>query len=215
MSSYLPRASNRELLQKHGGAQATSVNLVEHDCLLLLARCTCRPRVLSVACSHLPWGLQQLLPSVTCLPQDVTVKGGVRLEENNLLQEIEYVFSLHCLICLLDRFQRLTELFGNHICCGVLAQVCTRRFRIFWKVFIKVAGEGVHDRALTPYPFIRGSPGAEVPLCKCIIGNVMVYHDRSETNLLQPFAHPETSEWFSIISGIIFEVNIVDEQKQA
>jgi len=39
----------------------------------------------------------------------------------------------------------------------------------------------------------------------------MVYQDRIETNLLQPFAHPEISERFSIISCIIFEVNIVAE----
>jgi len=40
----------------------------------------------------------------------------------------------------------------------------------------------------------------------------MVYQDRIERNLLQLFAHPENSEYFSIISGIIFEVNIVAEQ---
>jgi len=44
--------------------------------------------------------------------------------------------------------------------------------------------------------------------------NFLVYHDRLETNLLQLFRHPESSEWFSIISVIIFEVDIVDEQKQ-
>jgi len=44
--------------------------------------------------------------------------------------------------------------------------------------------------------------------------NFMVYHDRLETNSLQLFRHPENSEWFSIISGIIFEVDIADEQKQ-
>jgi len=43
----------------------------------------------------------------------------------------------------------------------------------------------------------------------------MVDKDRLETNLLQLFAHPENSEWFSIIFVIIFEVNIVAEQKQA
>jgi len=42
----------------------------------------------------------------------------------------------------------------------------------------------------------------------------MVYQDRSKTNSLQLFAHPESSEWFSIISGIMFKVNIVAEQKQ-
>jgi len=37
----------------------------------------------------------------------------------------------------------------------------------------------------------------------------------AETNLLQLFAHPETSEWLSIIYVISLEVNIVTEQKQA
>jgi len=52
----------------------------------------------------------------------------------------------------------------------------------------------------------------------------MVYQDRLETNLLQLFAYPENSEWFSIsflllylveiiIHIIIFDVNIVAEQK--
>jgi len=36
-----------------------------------------------------------------------------------------------------------------------------------------------------------------------------------ETNLLQLFAHAETSEWFSIISVISLDVNIVAEQKKA
>jgi len=47
-----------------------------------------------------------------------------------------------------------------------------------------------------------------------ITGYFIVYQDRLETNLLQLSRHPENSEWFSIISVIIFEVNIVDEQKQ-
>jgi len=42
----------------------------------------------------------------------------------------------------------------------------------------------------------------------------MVYQDRLKTKLLQVFGHPENLECFSIISVIIFEVNIVDEQKQ-
>jgi len=43
----------------------------------------------------------------------------------------------------------------------------------------------------------------------------VVYKDSLEINFLQLFAHPENSEWFSIIFVIIFEVNIVAEQKQA
>jgi len=41
----------------------------------------------------------------------------------------------------------------------------------------------------------------------------MTYQDRFETNLLQLFAQ-ENSECLSVISAVIFEVNIVAEQKQ-
>ena len=53
-----------------------------------------------------------------------------------------------------------------------------------------------------------------MPFHNRIIGNFMVYQDRLEANLLQLFAHPENSEWFSIISGIIFEVNVVSAQSK-
>ena len=42
----------------------------------------------------------------------------------------------------------------------------------------------------------------------------MAYQDRLKINLLQLLGHPDNSEWFSTISVIIFEVNIVDEEKQ-
>jgi len=32
---------------------------------------------------------------------------------------------------------------------------------------------------------------------------------------MQLFTHPENSKWFSIFSVILFEVNLVAEQKQA
>jgi len=47
------------------------------------------------------------------------------------------------------------------------------------------------------------------------MGNFMVYQDRLETYLLQLFTHPDTSEWFSIVSVINFEVNHLAKQKQA
>jgi len=50
-------------------------------------------------------------------------------------------------------------------------------------------------------PFTRGATGAEVLFS--IIGNLMVYEDRVETNLSQLFVHTENSEWLSIISNII------------
>jgi len=39
---------------------------------------------------------------------------------------------------------------------------------------------------------------------RSIISNAIVDQDRLETNLLQLFAHPQNSEWFSIISIVIF-----------
>jgi len=54
----------------------------------------------------------------------------------------------------------------------------------------------------------------EVPFYYSIIDNFMFWQDRIETNLLQLFTQQKNSEWFSIISVIIFEVNIVTEQKQ-
>jgi len=76
------------------------------------------------------------------------------------------------------------------------------------------AGGWMHGGGTAPLSFQKGETGTEVPFHNSIIGNFMVYQDRPETNLLQLFGHPEYSEWFSIISVIIFEVNIIDEQKQ-
>jgi len=70
-------------------------------------------------------------------------------------------------------------------------------------------------RGHCPSAFQKRATETEVRFHKGIIGNFMVYQDRLETNLLQLFRHPENSELFSIISVIIFEVNVVDEQKQA
>ena len=43
----------------------------------------------------------------------------------------------------------------------------------------------------------------------------MLYQDRFETNLLQLLGYPYNSEWFSIISAIIFGVNVFAAQNQA
>jgi len=84
-----------------------------------------------------------------------------------------------------------------------------QQFYIFSKrIKSRNAGKKVHFLL----PFHKGGNGAEAPFYKIITGNFMVYQDRIERNLLQLFAHPENSEYFSIISGIIFEVNIVAEQ---
>jgi len=48
-----------------------------------------------------------------------------------------------------------------------------------------------------------------------IIGNFIVYQDRIETVLLKLCAHPENSEWFSVISVTVFEIKIVVEYTQA
>ena len=54
-----------------------------------------------------------------------------------------------------------------------------------------------------------------MPFHNSIIGNFIVYQDRTETDLWKLCVHPENSEWFSVISVVIFEVNIVAEQEQA
>jgi len=68
---------------------------------------------------------------------------------------------------------------------------------------------------VVPVTFQKGGNGAEVPRHNSIIGNFMMCQDRIETNFLQLSAHPENSEWFSLISVIISEANNVAEQKQA
>ena len=70
-------------------------------------------------------------------------------------------------------------------------------------------------RAFPPMPFHKGATGAEVPFYKPIISNFIIYRNGIERILLQLFEHPETSEWFSIISSVIFDVNIFHERKQA
>jgi len=76
------------------------------------------------------------------------------------------------------------------------------------------AGGWRHGWSIAPLLFQKEATWAEVPFYNSIIGNFMDYQDRLETNLLQLFAHTENSEWSSIISVIIFEVNTVDEQKE-
>ena len=61
----------------------------------------------------------------------------------------------------------------------------------------------------------RGATGVEVRFHNSITGNFMIYQDRLKTNLLQVFAHTENYVWLSTIPVIIFEVNIVAEQRQA
>jgi len=63
--------------------------------------------------------------------------------------------------------------------------------------------------ALPPCPFKKKATAVEVPFHDSIVDNFMFYQDKLETNLLQLFAHPDNSEWFSIIFAIIFEINIV------
>jgi len=64
-------------------------------------------------------------------------------------------------------------------------------------------------------PLESGETGEQVHLHYSIISNFMIYQDRPERSLLQLFAHTYNSEWFSIISIIIFEVNFVAEHMNA
>ena len=67
----------------------------------------------------------------------------------------------------------------------------------------------------TYLPFGKGTNGADVYFHNSIIGIFVVYQNQIETDLLKLCAHLENSEWFSVISVVIFEVEIVAEQKQA
>jgi len=73
-------------------------------------------------------------------------------------------------------------------------------------------GERWHDEGTALSK--KGAKRAEASFHNSIIGHFVVYKDRIERNLLQQCGHPENSEWFSVVSVIMFEVNIVAEQKQ-
>jgi len=51
-------------------------------------------------------------------------------------------------------------------------------------------------------PFRKGSNGADLPFHNSITGKFILYQDRIETVLLKLYAHPENSEWLSVISVI-------------
>ena len=68
---------------------------------------------------------------------------------------------------------------------------------------------------LVPYFFKKAPTVAEVLFHSIITDNFIFDQDQLETNFTRLLADPELSEWRSIISVIIFEVNIVREQKQA
>ena len=69
--------------------------------------------------------------------------------------------------------------------------------------------------ALPPSLTKRGATGQWCLFGNSIIGNFMVHQERFETKLIQLFAPPKNSEWFSIISVIIFELTSFLKQKQA
>jgi len=50
---------------------------------------------------------------------------------------------------------------------------------------------------------------AEVFFHTSTIGNFIVYQGQTEINLLQVLAHPENSEWFSIVSGIFLRSTLL------
>jgi len=61
---------------------------------------------------------------------------------------------------------------------------------------------------------MTGATWTELPFYKSIIDNFMVYQDRIETNLLQAFAHLQTSEWFSIILVLIWRSTLLLNRNQ-
>jgi len=71
------------------------------------------------------------------------------------------------------------------------------------------------ERGHCPFPFIRGTTGAEMPFHRSVIGNFMVYQDRLETFIAAIRTARNLRVVFYNLSVIIFEVNIVAEHKQA
>jgi len=100
-----------------------------------------------------------------------------------------YLLLLYKVTCLSKSLFSVTQC-KNHCDCNELYRNVHRQ-----KVTcLQGRRRGGHDRGIASCPFKRG----EVPFHNSTIGHLMVFQNRLETNLLQPFAHPENSEWFSI-----------------
>jgi len=67
---------------------------------------------------------------------------------------------------------------------------------------------------LLPLFFQKGGNGGGANFSSQYHREFYGQQDLVETNLLQLFTHTQHSEWFSTLSVIVFEVNIVAEQKQ-
>jgi len=73
----------------------------------------------------------------------------------------------------------------------------------------------VHCGGAAPLLFEREGNGGKGALHTSIISNFMIYQDQFEAYLFQLFARTKNSEWFSIISVIRFEVNVVAKHVNA
>ena len=82
--------------------------------------------------------------------------------------------------------------------------------------FFKDNGELGHDGGIASWPFKMEATGAEVPFDNSITGYLTVYQDQLE-KIYCSFSPTQKIQnvFFFIIFVIIFEVNIVAEQKQA
>jgi len=105
-----------------------------------------------------------------------------------------------------DTVQSVALLLSNTLTlCSSALTLCTQQcfHRLKWT-----------NHMSTCLRFGKVTNGADVPFHNSIIGIFVVYQSRIETDLLKLCAHPENSEWFSVISVVICEVEIVAEQKQ-
>ena len=118
----------------------------------------------------------------------------------------------------LSRNLRVLEIYWLDQTYGIFSinstNLCEKNFKQLW-LASKNAGERGNGGGIPPRHFKRGETGDEAPFHSNIVGNFMDYQYRIETNLLQLFAPRENSEGLSIISVIIFEVDVVAKQKQA
>jgi len=91
----------------------------------------------------------------------------------------------------------------------VIVTVIMIPFSIFTRFWSGTPERGCIAGHCPPWPLEGGATEAQVLLHTSTIRNVMIYQDHIEANLLQLFARTKTSEWFSTISVIRLEVNIV------
>jgi len=149
------------------------------------------------------WGLRRILPEfLYTSPKSFCATFSYKFSPTKIIKTVFWCNLQKRFSCVF--LQTLGAIFWSQ---ARLGAIFTRMFRDNAQVFSKSNLLGVRLHRLHP-------TSNTTAFHNSIIVNFVVYQDRIETNPLQLFEHPENSEWFSIISVSIFEVNVVDQQKK-